>query len=178
MMWVIGKVQYMAVKKVSQVGEAVIRAKAKPVTKKDIPGLPRLLRDMTDTLRETNLIGIAAPQVGVGLQVFVTEIQQAKHRKSVDSQDSLRVYINPKITWRSEQQTILEEGCGSVCHSGLFGPVQRPAEVVVEALDEHMQPFTLKASGLLAKCIQHEFDHLQGVVVLDKFTDTRKCWVA
>lgn len=168
----------MAVKKVSQVGEAVIRAKAKPVTKKDSSGLGKLLRDMTDTLRVSNLIGIAAPQVGVSLQVFITELALNDRKKKVSEAERWRVFINPKITWRSEHETVLEEGCGSVCHSGLFGPVQRPAEVVVEAFDEHMQPFTLKASGLLAKCIQHEFDHLQGVVVLDKFTDTRKCWAA
>ncbi|MBP9686281.1 MAG: peptide deformylase [Candidatus Doudnabacteria bacterium] len=168
----------MAVKKVSQVGEVVIRAKAKPVTKKNVPELTRLIRDMTDTLHATNLIGIAAPQIGIGLQVFITELAMNDRKKKVGDAEQWRVFINPKITWRSEHETVLEEGCGSVCHSGLFGPVQRPAEVEVQALDEHMQPFTLKVSGLLAKCIQHEFDHLQGVVVLDKFTDTRKCWVA
>ncbi len=167
----------MAVRKVSQVGEAVIRAKANAVTKKDTALLPCLVKDMIDTLRATDLIGIAAPQIGVGLQVFVTEIRKTKHRKSAALED-LRVFVNPKIVWTSTHKTILEEGCGSVCESTLFGPVERPAEVEVSALDEHMQPFTLKATGLLAKCIQHEYDHLQGVVVLDKFTDTRKCWVA
>lgn len=168
----------MAIKKISQVGEAVIRAKAKPVNLKDKARVKRLVRDMVDTLRDQALVGIAAPQVGVGLQVFVSEIKKTKWRKTTDV-DSLRVFINPKIISRSKKQTVLQEGCGSLGTRTwkLFGLVKRPAQVTVKALDENLKPFTLTTSGLLAKIIQHEYDHLQGVVILDKFTDTRKCWV-
>ncbi len=166
----------MAIKRISQVGEAVIRAKAKPVNLKDKIGIKKLIKDLHDSMFATGLVGIAAPQIGIGLQIFVSEVRKTKTRKPKDL-DGFRVFINPKITNKSVKQTILEEGCGSVAHATLFGPVRRPAEVEVRALDEHLKPFTLKAHGLLAKIIQHEYDHLQGAVILDKFTDTRKCWV-
>lgn len=166
----------MAIKNISQVGEAVIRAKAKPVHIKDKAILKKLIKDLYDSMIATNLVGIAAPQIGVSLQVFVSEVRKTKIRNTKEL-DGFRVFINPKITKRSAKETSMEEGCGSVCHASLFGPVKRPAEVEVEALDENLQPFTLTAKGLLAKIIQHEYDHLQGVVILDKFVDTRKCWV-
>lgn len=159
-------------------GEKVIRSKAKPVKLKDKTLIKQLVRDMIDTMRDDGLVGIAAPQVGVGLQVFVSEIRPTKHRSSKQA-DNLRVFINPTLTYFSQKQTILTEGCGSLGTRTwkLFGLVKRPSEVEVHALDEKFHPFTLRAKGLLAKVIQHEYDHLQGVVILDKFTDTKKCWV-
>jgi peptide deformylase len=167
----------MAIQRVSQVGERVIRSKAKKVSSKDRAAVGVLINDLIDTMHATDLIGIAAPQIGVSAQVFVTEIRKTKVRKRAAEADDLRVFINPTITWLSKKETAMDEGCGSVCHATLFGQVKRPAEVEVQALDEHFQPFTMRAKGLLAKCLQHEYDHLQGVVILDKFTDTRKCWV-
>jgi peptide deformylase len=168
----------MAIKRISQVGEKVIRAKAKQVNAKNKANLKKVLKDLADTLRAENLVGIAAPQIGVGLQIFLSEVRKTKWRKATDT-DGLRTYINPQIISRSKKQTELQEGCGSLgSHAWkLFGPVKRPAEVEVEALDENLKPFRLKAKGLLAKIIQHEYDHLQGTVIIDKFTDTRRCWV-
>ena len=166
----------MAIKPITQIGEPVLRAKAKTVLPKDKLKVQRFIKDMIDSLHAADLIGIAAPQIGVGLQIFITEIRKTKYRNDQDISD-LQIFINPKITWLSKKETTLDEGCGSLS-SMLFGPVLRPAEVEVKALDENFKPFTLKAKGLLAKCIQHEYDHLQGTVVLDKFTDTRKCWIA
>lgn len=165
------------IKPITQIGEPVLRAKAKAVLPKDKLKVQKIIKDMIDSLHANPLIGIAAPQIGIGLQIFITEIRKTKLRNTEEA-SSLRIYINPRITWSSKKQTVLDEGCGSVCDAQIFGPVRRPAEVEVEALDENFEPFTLKARGLLAKCIQHEFDHLQGTVILDKFTDTRKCWVA
>lgn len=169
----------MAVVRLYQIGEKVIRAKAKPVKAADKQKLSRLIRDLVDTMRAAGLIGIAAPQIGVSLRVFVTEIRKTRNRKPAADADSLRVFINPRVVKASARKTVLMEGCGSVGprDSRLFGPVSRPEKVVVEALDERMQPFRLEAPGLLAKCVQHECDHLDGVVVLDKFTDTKKCWI-
>ncbi len=173
------KYKSMAIRDLVQVGEAVIRAKAKKVLPKDKAKVKKLIKDMTDTMRATSLIGIAAPQVGVSLQVFLSEIKPTSQRKKVDQQSPLTVYINPKITYRSKNHNTMDEGCGSlgILGSRLFGPVSRPVEVEVEALDANFKPFKLRAKGLLAKCIQHEFDHLQGVIVLDRFTDTRKCFI-
>ncbi len=167
----------MAIQPVSQVGERVIRSKAKKVLQKDRKALAVLVKNLIDTMHATDLIGIAAPQIGVSAQVFVTEIRKTKVRKHLSDADSLRVFINPVLTWASPKETTMDEGCGSVCHATLFGQVKRPAEVEIQALDENFQPFTVRAKGLLAKCLQHEYDHLQGVVILDKFTDTKKCWV-
>ncbi len=166
----------MAVKKIVQIGDGVLRQKAKPVSLKNKVAIKKLLKDLTDSLHAAPLVGIAAPQIGLGLQVFLSEIRKTKLRDAKQV-DSLRVFINPKIVNYSNKQTILVEGCGSLCHASIFGPVKRPSEVEVLALDENLKPFHLKANGLLAKIIQHEYDHLQGVVILDKFTDTRKCWV-
>lgn len=168
----------MIIKHISQVGEKVIRSKAKLVNAKDKGRTKKVVRDLIDTMRAADLVGMAAPQIGVGLRIFVSEIKKTKWRKTTDV-DGLRVFINPKITHLSKKQTLLQEGCGSLGSRTwkLFGLVNRPAEVEVRALDANFKPFTLKAKGLLAKVIQHENDHLQGVVVLDKFTDTRKCWV-
>lgn len=167
----------MAIQPVSQVGERVIRSKAKKVSQKDQKAVAVLVKNLIDTMHAAELIGIAAPQIGVSAQVFVTEIRKSKLRKRLADVDGLRVYINPTLTWLSKKETTMDEGCGSVCHASLFGQVKRPAEVEVQALDENFQPFTVRAKGLLAKCLQHEYDHLQGTVILDKFTDTRKCWV-
>jgi peptide deformylase len=169
----------MAIRNLVQVGEAVIRAKAKKVLPKDKAKVKKLIKDMTETMRATSLIGIAAPQVGESLQLFLSEIKPTAQRKNVDQESPLTVYINPKITYQSKQQSEMVEGCGSLglINSRLFGLVRRPVEVEVEALDANFKPFKLRAKGLLAKCIQHEFDHLQGVIVLDRFTDTRKCFV-
>lgn len=167
----------MAIKRVSQVGERVIRSKTKAVSQKDKKAIDSLIGDLIDTMHATDLIGIAAPQIGIGVQVFVTEIRKSKLRKRLADVDGLRVFINPKITWVSKKETVMDEGCGSVCHATLFGQVKRPAEVEVQALDENFEPFTVRVKGLLAKCVQHEYDHLQGVVILDRFTNTKKCWV-
>lgn len=167
----------MAIQRVSQVGERVIRSKAKAVSKKDKRAVATLVKDLIDTMHAIDLIGIAAPQIGVSARVFVTEIRKSKLRKHLADTDGLRVFINPTLIWLSKKETTMDEGCGSVCHASLFGQVKRPAEVEVQALDENFQPFTVRAKGLLAKCLQHEYDHLQGVVILDKFIDTKKCWV-
>lgn len=158
------------VHKAVQVGEKVIRAKAKPVRRIDA-ATKRLVRDLIDSMHAHDLVGMAAPQIGVGLQVFVIELRSTgiRTRKHGD----VMVFINPAIVAYSDKQTVLVEGCGSVAAAGLFGPVSRPARVTVEALDLEGNQFRLDASGLLAKVIQHEFDHLQGVLFIDK-TDTKK----
>jgi peptide deformylase len=165
------------VHEIVQVGDPVIRAKAKPITKKHLKKLPGLVQDLVNAMHQANLVGIAGPQIGVNLQIYVSEVRSTKLRKGVRATTPIQVFINPKIVWKSKRQTVMDEGCGSVARATLFGPVRRPSEVVVEALDEHLQPFRLKTSGLLAKIMQHETDHLHGIVILDKFTDTRKCWV-
>lgn len=157
----------MAIKKTVQVGDPVIRAKAKPVKDFKTAATKRVIRDLTDTLRAHNLVGIAAPQIGESLGIFVTEIRQTKFRPNV-TPDELRVFINPKIVSVSKKVVSDWEGCGSVAEAGLFAKVRRPESVTIEAYNEQGEKFTFSAKGLLGRVIQHENDHLDGVLFTDK----------
>lgn len=116
-----------------------------------------LVEDMLDTLYYTeNGIGLAAPQVGVLKRIFVIDMK---------NDEGPIVFINPEITAQSGEQ-FYSEGCLSI--PGLTGEVRRPAEVTVQATDENGNDFVLEADGLLAVCICHENDHLDGVLFTDK----------
>jgi peptide deformylase len=162
----------MPIKKVSEIGSEVIRSKAKVVDDITSPMVRKLLADLTNTMRHENLVGMAAPQIGVGLRVFVTEIRKTKFRKNVSELDPLRVFVNPTLTKTSKRRVDGYEGCGSVASGGLFGIVKRPETISVRAFDEMGEEFELETSGLLARIIQHEIDHLDGICYVDKVTDT------
>ena len=156
-------------KKVTQVGTPVIRARARAVSNWNSTEVRRVIKDLTDSMRHHDLVGMAAPQIGKAMRIFVTEIRQTKYRKRNGiALDGLRVFINPKITSGSKTQNSDWEGCGSVASSQLFGKVKRPRSVTVTALNEKGAPFRVVARGLLARIIQHEMDHLNGVVFTDK----------
>ncbi|MFP5349949.1 MAG: peptide deformylase [Gammaproteobacteria bacterium] len=116
----------------------------------------QLVADMAETMYQAPGIGLAAIQIGVASRVIVIDISE--------SRDQLKVFINPQIIARDGEQTI-EEGCLSV--PGIFEPVTRAGHVRVRALGLDGQSFELEASGLLATCIQHEIDHLDGKVFVD-----------
>ena len=160
----------MIVKELTQIGHPIIRAKSRSVKNSKSPEIQSLIRDLADSMHRHGLVGIAAPQIGKGLRVFVTEITRTKLRKNQDKKDidKLRVYINPEIIKRSRKQIFGYEGCGSVASAQIFGKVKRPAVVMVKALDGKGQPFELQAERLLARVIQHEFDHIEGKIFLDR----------
>lgn len=163
----------MIVRKASQVGHPVIRAKAKAV--KDITGkeTKRIVQNLIDSMRHHDLVGMAAPQIGVGARIFVTEIRNTAFRKDNGKNgDSLRVFINPKITEYSTKTNKGWEGCGSVVSGELFAKITRPARVTVTAHNERGERFTLEAKDLLARIIQHEIDHLNGKLFID-IADTK-----
>ena len=108
-----------------------------------------MIGDMFDTMHETNGVGLAAPQVGILKRIVVIEVEEGQPY----------VLINPEITEQEGEQTGYE-GCLSV--PGKTGVVTRPERVVCTALNEEMEPFTIEAEGLLARCICHELDHLDG----------------
>ena len=126
---------------------------AEPVREVDEP-IRQLVRDMAETMYAAPGIGLAATQVDVHLRVIVLDVSEGR--------DQLRVFINPEIVERSADSKVYEEGCLSV--PGIYDEVERPDRVTVRALDEHGNPFTLDADGLLAVCVQHEIDHLNGRV--------------
>ncbi|MGD9942879.1 MAG: peptide deformylase [Burkholderiaceae bacterium] len=143
----------MAVLPILRYPDPRLQRVAEPVREVD-ERIRQLVRDMADTMYEAPGIGLAATQVDVHLRVVVIDVSEAK--------DQLRVFINPEIVASSDECKVYEEGCLSV--PGVYDDVERPERVTVKALDEYGRPFTLEADGLLAVCIQHEIDHLNGRV--------------
>ncbi|HJW04333.1 MAG TPA: peptide deformylase [Azospira sp.] len=135
---------------------------AAPVKKVD-DGIRRLVRDMAETMYEAPGIGLAATQVDVHQQVIVIDVSEAK--------DELLVLINPQILVRDGVQ-VGEEGCLSV--PGIYDKVERAEHVVVRYLDENGASRDLEAHGLLAVCVQHEMDHLQGKVFVDHLSQLKQ----
>jgi peptide deformylase len=123
----------------------------------------KLVSDMVETMYGADGVGLAATQVNVHQQVIVIDV-------SPDKTD-LRVFINPEII-RREGLALNQEGCLSV--PGIYDNVERAESVTVTALDENGSRFTLNASGLLATCIQHEMDHLQGKVFVEHLSELKQ----
>lgn len=163
----------MAVRKTLQIGDPKLKLKTTPITNLNSKKIIKIIKDLTDTMRKNELVGMAAPQIGENYQVFITEVRKTKSR-SVKEQDDLRVFINPKIIKLSKEENIIYEGCGSVLNGNLFGPVKRPKEIVVEAIDKKGKMFQIRCDGLLARIIQHEYDHLNGVEFTEKVYDYSK----
>ena len=125
------------------------------------PEIQKVITDLTDSMRAVGLIAMAAPQIGYHVQIFITEIRATESRPGTEL-DELRVYINPEIVNYSEEKVELYEGCGSVQTPARFGAVIRPKEITIKAYDQNGRQFSLTCNGLLARAIQHEYDHLQG----------------
>ncbi|AMP17134.1 peptide deformylase [Collimonas pratensis] len=123
-----------------------------------------MIADMAETMYEAPGVGLAASQVDVHEQLVVIDTS--------DTGTDLRVFINPQILWASEEKQIYDEGCLSV--PGVYDGVERPARVKVRALDADGQPFEVDADGLLAVCIQHEMDHLQGKVFVEYLSPLKR----
>ncbi len=162
----------MAVQDTIQIGHPALKAKNKKIANFSSKKLQQLITDLKDTMISNNLIGMAAPQIAQNFQVFVTQPRKTQSRP--DAQDEFRVYINPIITHYSKKTNCIYEGCGSVLHGQLFGPVIRPQTITIEAFDEAGRKFRLACDGILARVIQHEYDHLRGIEFLEKISDYRK----
>jgi peptide deformylase len=143
----------MAILKIRTFGDPVLRQKARPVER--ITELHRkLIEDMFDTMRDAPGVGLAAPQVGVLERIFVWELEEESG-----------VVINPKIVSRSPATIAGEEGCLSL--PGVVFDVDRSVEVVVEGLDQNGEPVRIESEEMLARIVQHEIDHLDGVLFID-----------
>jgi peptide deformylase len=148
---------------VRKFGDPALRAKALPVERFD-QELVDEVRRMGALMADSIGIGLAATQVGTLHRVLV-------YRVEPDSE--IAALVNPEIEWRSKESDVLEEGCLSL--PGVHVDVERPVYVRVHALDERGDPISIEASGLEARVIQHEVDHLDGVLILDRTTkDQRK----
>ena len=140
-------------------GDRVLRQPAKRIAKVD-DSIRKTIREMLQTMYSANGIGLAAPQVGIHKQLIVIDI-------ALDQPDKPPlVLINPKITKFGNNVCNAEEGCLSI--PGVYLDVTRPEEIEVSYKNEHGKPSKLKATGLLSRAIQHEMDHLNGVMFVDR----------
>lgn len=144
----------MALRTVRQYPDEVLAKKCKEV-KEVTPRIKELIRDMIETMHEANGIGLAAPQVGIQKRLFVVDV----------TGDDAFVCINPEFLSKEGEQTGYE-GCLSL--PGYSGKVTRADRVKIRAFNENMEPFELEAEGLLARCLQHENDHLDGIMYMEK----------
>ena len=143
--------------KIYKLGEEVLRKKAVPVDPSEInDDMRKLFDEMFETMTAADGVGLAAPQIGISKRFFV-----------ITSDDNVRrVFINPQIVATSSDLCDYEEGCLSL--PGVSENIKRPSKVTVQALDENGKPFMLEADELLARIIQHENDHLDGIVYIDR----------
>jgi len=161
-----------------QEGARVLREKAKPVLKKDIgsKALTSVITKMKKALAGENFgVAIAAPQIGESLRIFVIAgraFLTDEDKKAFDDGDTAqdipdeKVFINPVLTRLSRKKKEMSEGCLSV--RGMYGTVMRHEKATISALDEKGKPFTYHGSGLIAHIFQHEYDHLDGILYIDK----------
>ena len=143
-----------------------LRTKAVPVDPAEVttPAFQQLLDDMFQTMYDAPGIGLAASQVDVHKRFMVIDISE--------EHDTPQVFINPQIVGASESGRIYQEGCLSV--PGIYADVIRSDVITVQALDRHGKPFSLEADGVLAVCIQHEMDHLDGKLFVDYLSPLKR----
>jgi peptide deformylase len=130
------------------------------------PALQALVDDMFETMYEAPGIGLAAIQIGVPTRVVVMDLAKKEEPKAP------RVFVNPQVVWRSEERSTYEEGCLSIPE--FYEDVERPAKVRVKYLDIGGAVQEVEADGLLATCLQHEIDHLDGVLFIDHISKLKR----
>lgn len=149
----------MAIRNIIQVGDPTLRKKSFEVTDFG-EKTAQLLDDMKETLKKADGVGLAAPQVGVLRRIFIVSVEDVYYE-----------CINPVITKKSGKQTG-DEGCLSV--KGKYGSVERPNKITVEAFDRNGKKFKVTAEDFLARVFCHEYDHLDGILYIDKATDIKE----
>jgi peptide deformylase len=142
-------------------GDEKLRLKAAPV-KRIGPEYLKIAEDLIKTLHDGDGVGLAGPQVGLPERIFAVHVQD----------DEPRIFINPSIIETSPDRVKYEEGCLSI--PGMYADVIRPKSVKIQAWNEKGRPFTLEASGILARVILHEYDHLDGVLFIDRIPEAKR----
>lgn len=153
----------MAVLKILEFPDPRLRTVARPVTQFD-GALGQLVDDMLETMYAADGVGLAATQVDVHRRVVVIDVSEERNEP--------QVFINPEVTVLDGAMREVKEGCLSV--PGFYEPVTRPEHVLVKALDRQGKPFELQPDGLLAVCIQHEIDHLEGKLFVDHISTLKR----
>ena len=144
----------MTVQPIRLFGDPVLRTKADPVVDFD-KELRKLIRDLTETLLDEGGAGLAAPQIGVGLRVFAFDVD-----------DTVGYLVNPELHFPDDEEQDGPEGCLSI--PGVYVDTKRRQNVIARGFNEHGEPVRLVGTGLMARCCQHETDHLDGILFLDR----------
>lgn len=152
---------YMNMLDIVTLGDDVLRQDAEEIVNID-EEIARLAEGMLNSMYAGDGIGLAGPQVGLLKQIFVCHAQN----------DQPRVFINPQLLATSQEQIPYEEGCLSI--PGVWGDVIRPQEITVQAVNEKGKVFRIDADGILARVIQHEMDHLKGVLFIDHLSEAAR----
>lgn len=155
----------MAILSIITAPDPRLKVKARPVTRVDAR-VKKLMADMQETMYQAPGIGLAAPQVGVALRVLVLDCVREGEKPQ-----PLKI-ANPEILWRSDKVITIQEGCLSLPEH--YADVERPAAIKLRYLDEENEIRELDAEGLLATCIQHEMDHLEGVLFVDHISSLKR----
>jgi peptide deformylase len=158
----------MAIRKIARMGNPVLRKKARPLRPDEIgsPALQQLIADMIETMADANGIGLAAPQIHESLQLAIIGFDEGSARYPGMGNQPLEVFINPRITVLDPALQEYWEGCLSIPE--IRARVARPRKIQVDWLDVHGNAKTRVAEGFLATVFQHELDHLEGVLFLDR----------
>ena len=157
----------MTVRRIRTFGDPVLRQTARPVGDYDT-SLRGLVADLRETLTEAGGVGLSAPQIGVGLRVFVYGIVDPASPLA----GTIQHIVNPVLVEQAEQQIEDEEGCLSI--PGLSYPLLRPQRVVATGFDCHGEPLRIEGTERLARCLAHEADHLDGVLFIDRLDRDRR----
>ncbi len=155
----------MALRQILTEPNDILRQKSLPVEKVDLD-LQKLMDDMLETMYAAPGIGLAAIQVGVPKRVIVLDLSSKEEQKKP------MYFVNPEIINKSKNNSTYEEGCLSV--PGQFAEIDRPEKCHIKYLDYHGQPKELETEGMLATCIQHEIDHLEGILFIDYLSKLKK----
>lgn len=155
----------MAIRPILTAPDPRLKAVSAAVEKVDAE-IRKLAADMADSMYEADGIGLAAVQIGVAKRVIVIDLDQKDGKKNP------RAFVNPKILWASEEMATFEEGCLSVPE--IWDDVERPARIRCEYLGLDGKRVELEADGMLATCLQHEMDHLEGVLFIDHLSRLKR----
>jgi peptide deformylase len=155
----------MTVREIIKLPDKRLRAASEPVKHVDA-GVRKLVDDMFDTMYKAPGIGLAAIQIGIAKRVITLDLS-----KKEDNQEP-QVFINAEITWSSDKTAKYEEGCLSIPE--YYEEVERPAEVKVKYMDLDGKKHEIEAKGLLATCLQHEIDHINGVLFIDHLSKLKR----
>ena len=160
----------MAILKIARMGHPVLLQPAAPVEDPSDPEVARLVADMIETMHDAGGVGLAAPQVHVGLRLFVYRVPPGREGEGAAPVGD-QVLMNPELAGEGAATELGWEGCLSI--PGLRGAVPRHAEIIYRGLDRAGRPVAGRASGFAARVMQHEYDHLEGILYPMRMTDFR-----